>query len=174
MKKPIYENENFRQIAYSTAFMALTAYRASLKTKLVAADMARSALKKMKNSGDRTPVVIQTDAVREKENNMKHLLSAVAGVATAAALLGAAGYVAHRYVTKKKEDEYENLMYTDEMGEDFIIYEDEEDEEIKDTDKYADAAADVKDTVVSAAENVKNTVADAFHDVKEAIDSVME
>ena len=109
---------------------------------------------------------------------MKHLIAAVAGVAAAGALVGAAGYLAHKYVTKKK-DEYEDLLYTDEMGEDFIIYDDTElydDEELYDDDaeKFAEAAAEVKDTVVAAAENVKETVVGAFNDVKEAINDAMD
>ncbi len=101
---------------------------------------------------------------------MKHFLSALTVVAAAGAVLGAAGY----YVYKKTKEakEYEDLMYSDEMGEDFVIFEDE-DIEIEPS-KYAEAVADVKDTVVSAAENVKDTVVDAFGDVKEAINGVMD
>ncbi len=100
---------------------------------------------------------------------MKHFLSALTVMAAAGAVVGAAGY----YVYKKTKEakEYEDLMYTDEMGEDFVIYEEDMED---DTAKYAEVVADVKDTVVSAAENVKDTVVDAFTDVKEAIEGAIE
>lgn len=166
MIKTIYENENFRLFAVNSAQIALSAYKARLKTKLLAADAVMVGLKKIGQSTDKHPAVKNNTQPAKKENDdMKHFLSALTVVAAAGAVLGAAGY----YVYKKtKEKDYEDLLYTEEMGEDFTV----ESEDYM--EKLAETAADVKDTVVSAAENVKETVSDAFTDVKEAIEHAIE
>ncbi len=171
MKKKLLESRENRRIILGLAQLAVSSYSLSLTMKQKAADTAAGYLKELNKREIKPAVALQAPAENKKENDMKHLFAAVAAVAAAGAVVGAAGYLAHKYATKKK-DEYEDLMYTEEMGEDFIIYEDEEG--FEEVDKFAEVAADVKDTVTSAAENVKETVTGAFNDVKEAIEGAME
>ena len=102
---------------------------------------------------------------------MKHLLAGITVLAAAGAVLGAAGYYVYKK-SKAEDDEYEELIFTDEEGEEYIEVEPAENNEKM--EKVVRVAGDVKDIVSSAAENVATTVSDAFYDVKEAIDSVID
>ena len=81
---------------------------------------------------------------------MKRFISGLVALAAAGAAIGAAGY----YLYKKNQmpDEGEEMLYTEEMGDEFIIIEDDE------------------ETV----EDVAETVEDAFEEVKEALDGTEE
>ena len=54
---------------------------------------------------------------------MKRFISGLVALAAAGAAIGAAGY--YLYKKNQKPDNGEELLYTEEMGEEFIILEDE-------------------------------------------------
>ncbi len=85
---------------------------------------------------------------------MKRFISGLVALAAAGAAIGAAGY----YLYKKNQmpDEGEEMLYTEEMGDEFIIIEDDE------------------ETVEAVAEDMAETVEDAFAEVKEALDGAEE
>jgi len=121
MFRQMAKNEDFRLAAAKTAQIALYGYRTTLKTKLYAAEKASAALEKAIGK-DKNLSAPKNEKERE---TMKRFISTLAVVAAAGAALGAAGY----YLKKKKETQeadYEELLYSDEMGEDFTIEEPEE------------------------------------------------
>ena len=164
MIKHTLQSDRFRHVALTGAKTALTAYKFTLKAKLFAADTAITGLEKIAHNNQKALVK------QQKENdNMKSFLSALTVLAVAGAALGAAGY----YLYKKEQElnEYEELLYSEDLAEDYMPQEEPEEEKL---DKMARAVADVKEIISSAGENVKETVSGAYNDVKEAIDSAMD
>lgn len=86
---------------------------------------------------------------------MKRFISGLVALAAAGAAVGAAGY----YLYKKNQtpDEGEEMLYTEEMGDEFIIVEDEETPE---------------DVVTEAVEEAEEAVTEAHEEVKEAIEEL--
>ncbi|MBQ8604877.1 MAG: hypothetical protein IJ410_08580 [Oscillospiraceae bacterium] len=89
---------------------------------------------------------------------MKRFISGLVALAAAGAAVGAAGY--YLYKKNQKPDEGEELLYTEEMGDEFIIVEDE------------DPLTEVAETVTEAAEEIADTVAEVYEEVKETIEEM--
>ena len=76
---------------------------------------------------------------------MKHLISGLVALAAAGAAVGAAGY--YLYKKNQKPDTEDELLYTEEMGDEFIIIEDDATEEVLEK-----AAETVEETVCECTE----------------------
>ena len=79
---------------------------------------------------------------------MKRLISGLVALAAAGAAVGAAGY--YLYKKNQKPDTEDELLYTEEMGDEFIIVEDDETVE--------DVAETAEETVDEVCETVEETL----------------
>ena len=146
------EKKKFRLLTVSAAALALNGYRSSLRARLAATEGILHTLNRMGRPADRCTVVKKDFSANRKEKlNMKRILSALTVVAAAGAVLGAAGYFVYKKAKEAKE--YDELLYTEEMGEDFVIVDDEMEE---------------------AVELTEEPETDDFTEVKEAIEEAME
>ena len=163
-------NMDIRSAAIKAAQLALAGHRGVLKSKILATDMAISTLAVMAAKEKRiakTDTSVQMEKTEKENTDMKSLLKGIVAIAAIGAAVGA-GYAYYKK-NKSTGEDYEELLYTDDMeGE--VEYVEVESK----MDKVVHVAEDVKEVVVSAAENVADTVTDAFYDVKEAINNAIE
>ena len=163
-------NMDVKLAMLKTAQLALAGHRGVLKGKILATDMAINSLSALAAKEKRNALAQSTVAMEktDKENTtMKSLLKGIVAIAAIGAAVGA-GYAYYKK-NKATDEDYEELLYTDDMDGEVEYVEVE-----TKMDKMAHVAEDVKDVVVSAAEDVADAVADAFYDVKEAIANAME
>lgn len=158
--KPIKKSSSFAGKAMTGTEMALLGHRTVLQTKLAATNAAITAVHTMKKKNSNRA------QIENKENkNMKNFFSALTVLAVAGATLGAAGY--YLYKKNKELDEYEDLLYTDELDREFTPTDDT-------LEKAEEFVEDVKDIAVDAAETVKDAFTDVVSDVKSAIDNAID
>ena len=151
MKKDMYHSDDFRLATLAAAGLALKYYRAGLKTKLCARDAMLSGLNRISRQMQKKPAlsapalaIEKTETPEKENNNMKHFVSALAVLAAAGAAVGAAGY--YLYKKSQTEENYDDLLITEEMGEEFEIadeaYTDEETIDVEDVKEAIENATE--------------------------------
>ncbi len=164
-------NPNVKMAALKAGQLALIGHRSVLKSKIYATDMAIYSLSALAAKEKRTlsgQLTAETEKAKKESTDMKSLLKGIVAIAA----LGAAAGAGYAYYKKNKDSDqdYEELIFTDDGEMDEVEYVEVETK----MDKVVHAAADVKDAVVDAAESMADTMSDAFFDVKEAINNAIE
>ncbi len=165
-----FRNTSVKLAALKAGQLALMGHRTVLKSKVFATDMAINSLAMLAAKEKMSPRP-QTTAAMEKTDkestDMKSLIKGIVAIAAIGAAVGA-GYAYYKK-NKTSEQDYEELLYADDM-EDEVEYVEVESK----MDKVVHAAEDVKEVVKTAAGDVAFAVSDAFYDVKEAINNAIE
>lgn len=102
--------------ALKAAKGALTGYKRSLIGRVVLADAAIGGIEKYQRKNSRPSFkAISQNSVKTEDKNMKNFIAGLTVLAAAGATLGAAGYYIYKKI--KNEEEYDDLIYTDEVSE---------------------------------------------------------
>lgn len=156
--------------ALKAARGALTSYKRSLIGRVVLADAAIGGIEKYQRKNSRPSFkAISQNSVKTEDKNMKNFIAGLTVLAAAGATLGAAGYYIYKKI--KNEEEYDDLIYTDEVSEE----EGEPSEDISEESEIKEETDESRQEEKPGVKEVVGAIADelvgAAHD---AIDGALE
>ena len=169
--------------ALKAAKGALTGYKRSLIGRVVLADAAIGGIEKYQRKNSRPSFkAISQNSVKTEDKNMKNFIAGLTVLAAAGATLGAAGYYIYKKI--KNEEEYDDLIYTDEVSEEGEPSEDiSEESEIKEetdesrqeeTPEVKEEKPGVKEVVGAIADELVGAAHDAIDGALETADNIKD
>lgn len=172
--------------ALKAAKGALTGYKRSLIGRVVLADAAIGGIEKYQRKNSRPNFkAIAQNSVKTEDKDMKNFIAGLTVLAAAGATLGAAGY--YIYKKLKNDEEYDDLIYTDEAAEnegeetpEDISEETETREETEQTEPAEETREEkeeksgVKEVVGAIADELVGAAHDAFDGALETADNIKD
>ena len=155
--------------ALKAAKGALTGYKRSLIGRVVLADAAIGGIEKYQRKNSRPSFkAISQNSVKTEDKNMKNFIAGLTVLAAAGATLGAAGYYIYKKI--KNEEEYDDLIYTDEVAEE----EGEPSEDISEESEIKEEKPGVKEVVGAIADELVGAAQDAIDGALETADNIKD